>query len=88
MAFGAATGKIKEDIEASVEIAEMYDATGKITGMTSYGGKTTTTTEEFTDDVTTGDVTNGQSGEITQKVSISTDAQGYARKSVTKVKAI
>jgi hypothetical protein len=88
--FGTgSTGKIKIDIKNNVQVAEKYDENGVIVDMTTHGGKTTTTTTEFSDDAVENTALNGQAGtEVVTDDDYALDAQGYMQRTVTKVKAL
>jgi hypothetical protein len=61
MSFGAPAGKISQNTNHSVNVAEKLNNKGDITDMTSYGGKKETTVEEYGDSITNSAV-NGQTG--------------------------
>lgn len=80
MAFGVSSGLISKTTSNTVQTAIKEGNTGKITGITTFGGKQELTTEEFVDSITNG-ATNGQSGtsSITTSHELIESNKEYAR---------
>ncbi|NLE06824.1 MAG: hypothetical protein GX638_18760 [Crenarchaeota archaeon] len=77
----------------SVEVAELKDATGTITEMTTHGGKKEVSEEFFLPSATTtitNEAVNGQSGatDIVTKHTLTEKNNEYQKVSITKVSAL
>jgi len=91
MGFGVGSaGKISQDTNYSVQVAEKADENGVITDMTTYGGKKEVTTTEFADAGGTNTAVNGQSGatDIVTAFSEKESNTEYSQLTVTKVSAL